>query len=109
MRILEFTVRNQRLLKKATCDFSGLVAGSVGYLYAKFEFPYGGWDNCQVKIARFWIGDKESAVTLDENNMCEIPSEVLTGEEFRVCLLGASKDYRVDTNKVHVYQEVENE
>ena len=106
MRILEFTVRNQRLLKKITCDFSGLVAGSVGYLYAKFEFPYGGWDEYPVKIVSFWLGDKESAVKLDENNMCEIPAEILLGEEFRVYLIGANDKNRIDTNEVFIRQEV---
>lgn len=106
MRILEFTVRKQRLLKKINCDFSGLVAGSVGYLHAKFEFPYGGWDDYHIKIASFWIGDKESAVQLNEDNMCEIPPEVLTGEEFRVYLIGANKNHKIETNEIHIQQEV---
>ena len=106
MRLLEFTVKKQRLIKKATCDFSGLVAGSKGYLYAKFDFPYGDWRVCPIRIASFWIGNKEYAKLLDENDMCEIPSEVLAGEEFRVYLIGADRDYRIDTNEVRIQQEV---
>ena len=106
MRILEFTVRKQRLLKKPSCDFTGLVAGSKGYLHAKFEFPYDDWNNYEFKIASFWIGDKESAVQLDDNNTCNIPHEILTGAEFRVYLIGANRSSKIETNEVRVQQEV---
>ena len=106
MRILEFTVKQQRLTKNITCSFGGLIAGSKGYLYSKFDFPNGDWDDCTFKIASFWLDNKESAVRLDENNMCEIPAEVLTGEEFRVYLIGANKDYQIETNEVRIKQEV---
>lgn len=110
MRILEFEVEKQRVKKKPTCDFSGLVAGSIGYLYAKFNIKDSDWRNCSDIIARFWVGDKENekeyAKRLDSNGQCEIPPEVLTEAKFGVSVLGVSTTYQIKTGKVYVRQEV---
>ena len=106
MRILEFNVVKQRITKKQDCDFSGLVAGSIGYLQAKFHFSENDWDKCAKKVARFWIGDLEHAVELGEDNICVIPPEVLTGKRFKVSVIGAAPDYKIETNKTDVRQEV---
>lgn len=115
MRVLEFNVEYQRLIKKPECDFSNIVAGTVGYLKAKFYFYKGGWDDC-VKIASFWIKDdqtgemKEYAVALDEHNECVIPKEVLAKESFWVSMLGARggniPDFKILTTRTKVTQEV---
>lgn len=105
MRILEFNVNKQRLNKELTCDFSGLVAGSVGYLHAKFHFSGNEWNEYSTKIARFWLGDEEYAQTLDENNSCVIPPEVLTGRKFEVSVLGAAPG-KLETNRIAVRQGV---
>lgn len=106
MRILDFEVERQRVKRSQSCDFSGLVAGSVGYLRARFNFVGSDWQNCRAIVARFWIDDKEYATTLDKENGCEIPSEVLKEEKFAVSVLGANTAYRIETNKVYVRQEV---
>ena len=106
MRILEFNVAKQRLTKKQDCDFSGLVAGSVGYLHAKFYFSANEWGDCAKKIARFWLDEQEYAVCLDKNNSCIIPHEALTGKKFKVSVIGAAPGYQIETNKISVRQEV---
>lgn len=105
MRILEFNVDKQRLSKRPGCDFSNLVAGSVGYLQAKFYFP-DEWNKCSKKIARFWIDEQEHAESLDTNCCCVIPPEVLIGKNFEVSVLGASSDYKIETNKITIRQVV---
>lgn len=105
-RILEFDVQKQRLRKHPGCDFTGIVAGSVGYLRAKFHLSPEEWQDCAVKVARFWLGDKESSAKLDENNSCDIPPDVLTGEKFAASVLGVSPGYQIETNEVKVKQEV---
>lgn len=105
-RILEFDVSKQRLRKRPGCDFTGIVAGSVGYLRAKFYLSPEEWDDCTVKVARFWLDDKESSVKLDSNNSCEIPPEVLTGRRFAISVIGAAPGYKIETNKINVRQEV---
>ena len=105
MRILEFNVDKQRLSKSPDCDFSGLVAGSVGYLRTKFYFQ-DDWDKCSTKIARFWIKNQEYAKYLDENNSCDIPSEVTTSKKFEVSVIGAAPGYQIETNKIPVRQVV---
>lgn len=107
MRTLEFEVKKQRLMKAQTCDFSGLVAGSVGYLKARFTFTTEDWNNCEFRFARFWIDDNEYAKPLDEHGECDIPDEVLPGDMFRVSVLGASSSgYKIGTNEIRVRQEV---
>ena len=105
MRMLNFTVDKQRITNHKDCDFSGIVAGSIGYLHAKFEFT-SDWDQCTTKIARFWNNDKEHSVILDSNNECEIPHEALTGKIFRVSVLGVASSLRIETNRTKVRQEV---
>jgi len=110
LRTLEFEVTKQRLKKRPTCDFSGLVAGSVGYLHAKFNIEDSDWRNCPKIIARFWIGDKghekEYAKLLNTTYQCEIPPEVLTEEKFGVSVLCVNNTYQIETNKVYVRQGV---
>lgn len=104
-RILEFDVQKQRLTKRRSCDFSNLVAGTVGYLKAKFYFAQNEWRGCK-KAASFWVNGEETAALLDKNNTCLIPSEVLVGDIFQVSVTGMKDDYKITTNKVKVKQEV---
>lgn len=105
MRILEFKVDKQVLRKQPGCDFSNIVANSVGYLKAKFNLSED-WSGCK-KVASFWVGDKEYPVLLDDNNMCDIPSESLVGNAFHVSLTGAkASGYRIKTTKFKIRQEV---
>lgn len=112
MRILEFTTHKQRLTRTPTCDFSGLVAGSAGYLQAKFNFSPE-WDGCK-KAASFILKDsngrieREQGVLLSENDTCDIPPEVLTFSEFYVRVKGIKEDgrYRIETSEIRVTQEV---
>lgn len=44
MRILQFRINGQKLSKDG--DFSGLIAGTKGYLYTAYNFD-GEWDGCK--------------------------------------------------------------
>lgn len=105
MRILRFNVEKQRITKQKDCDFSGIVAGSVGYLHAKFYFSEE-WNPCVTKIARFWNSGNEHSVILDTNNECDIPSEALTTKVFEVSVMGVAPSFRIESNKTKVRQEV---
>lgn len=104
MRTLEFIVEGQRIKKKTDCDFSNIVAGSVGYLKAKFYFS-SEWDGCK-KAASFWANDDEHPVLLDSNDECVISPEALTGSSFKVSVTGAKTDYKIKSTKTKVRQEV---
>lgn len=104
MRTLEFTVDCQKLRKKSDCDFSGIVAGSVGLLRARFDCS-NEWNGCK-KAASFWVNNKEYAVMLDKKNCCDIPPEALTSDRFEVSLTGVKADYKITTTKTKVRQEV---
>ena len=110
MRVLEFNVDQQRLKKDEGCDFSGIIAGTEGYLKAKFRFSED-WDGC-MKVVSFWavnplFGDPvEYAVLLDENDICAIPADALLYEMFAISVIGAKKNYKITTNRIKINQEV---
>ena len=104
-RILEFDVVRQRITKLRSCDFTNIVAGSNGYLRAKFYFSQSEWNDCR-KAASFWLDSEEHAVLLDETDTCLIPAEVLAGNMFKVSVTGVRPGYKITTNKTKVKQEV---
>lgn len=103
MRTLEFLITGQTISIAPGCDTNGLVAGSVGYLKAVFHMD-SAWQGCKI-AASFWNGSKEYAV-LVRNGTCEIAAEALTGHIFGVSLTGVKDNYRIQTNKLQLYQEV---
>lgn len=111
MRTLEFKVKSQKLSKLPGCDFSSIVAGSKGYLKAKFYFELNEeWNTCR-KVAVFTGTDDvevEYPVLLDEDNSCEIPSEVLTRSKFKVYVIGARTKpiFKIQTKPMTIKQEV---
>lgn len=102
MRSLMFKVNGQKIERDPKCDFSGIVAGTEGYLKAKFTFSEE-WNDC-ILVASFWKG-AEYAVRI-VNNECDIPSEALTGATFKVSVVGKRRGLFINTNKVTVVQEV---
>lgn len=68
MRILQFKVTGQNLSKDG--DFSGIVAGTKGYLYTEYNFD-SEWDGCK-KAAVFLRCDKEYPVPIMDT--CGRPS-----------------------------------
>ena len=102
MRVLSFDVNGQQISKNPNCDFAGLVAGTRNYLQAQFSFSPD-WDGC-VLVASFWRGNTEYAVPI-KDNMCLIPSEVLTGRTYGISVIGQRGNYRITTNKIFIRQE----
>jgi hypothetical protein len=103
MRVLEFIVEGQKLIKNPSCDFENLVPGTEGYLRAHFSFSPD-WNDC-VLIARFFRGKDEYARQI-VNNTCDIPPEVLKGRVFSISVLGQRAQYRITTNRILIVQEV---
>lgn len=106
MRTLEFFVNVQRITKNPDCDFSGVAAGTKGYMYAKFSFS-AEWDGFE-KAASFFAEGKEYPVVLDEDDACEIPSEALLGTLFFVGVTGKMNEKILTTNTCAVYQKRRN-
>ena len=96
MRILEYKVNGQRIIPIGNHD--GLVAGSKGYLKAKFNFD-NSWDGCE-KVVSFSSGNKEYAKFLDENDSCIIPYEVLSGKSFNIYVEGRKEEYRIPSRTI---------
>lgn len=104
VRTLVFNVKNQIISKDPSCDFSGLVAGTSGYLEAKFVLSEA-WDGC-AKVAGFFDkNDKElPPCVLKKDNTCLIPEDVLKHHEFKIRLYGRRKDYTITTQPITIKQ-----
>ena len=104
MRTLVFNVKKQIIERAQSCDFSGLVAGTSGYLRAKFLFS-DDWDGC-AKVAGFFSKDGKEfpPCVLDNNNICNIPEEALQYHEFKIRLYGKRNGYTITTQKIGIKQ-----
>lgn len=100
-RILKFAVTGQTIIKDPDCSFDGIYRGTVGYLQAQFSFSEE-WKGCK-KAATFSCYDKEIPVLI-VNNQCEIPSEILTGNNWAVSVTGMKENFKITTGKERVMQ-----
>lgn len=106
MRVLDFIVTGQTLRRDPACDFSGIAAGSSGYLSARFRFS-ADWAGHK-KAAVFTGADgKEYPVGL-RDGLCEIPAEALTGRVVRVMVVGRRGFSNLPTNEIAFSQTVRN-
>lgn len=102
MRKLSFKCNGQKLTRSG--DFSGIVAGSKGYLCVTIDFGVD-WKS-MAKVAEFRVGNnKDIYPVLIRNGACEVPNEVTDGRAFYVRIVGKHGDQRVRTNEVIVRQE----
>ncbi|MBO7230108.1 MAG: hypothetical protein J6V20_01700 [Bacteroidaceae bacterium] len=104
MRTLSFNVKNQIIEKDPMCDFSGLVAGTSGYIYAKFSFS-ADWDGC-TKVVGFFSKDGREfePCVLYEENTCQIPREALEQHEFKIQVFGKKNGCFITTRPISVKQ-----
>lgn len=98
MRRLLFSVDGQHLAKQG--DFSGITAGSKGYLKCCFGVDGSDWHGAK-KVALF---NEVYAVAVDEALECCVPDEVTGGKSFKVRMIGQNDTMRVTTNAVLVEQ-----
>lgn len=102
MRTLKFIVDKLNISRDPSCDFSGLVPGTEGYLQAEFSFSKE-WDDC-VKIAAFYDNKNEYSVMLEDGKSCIIPNEAADRPAFGVRVYGKSTKHKIVTNKEIVIQ-----
>lgn len=100
-RVLRFELSGQAISRDPTCDFSGLYRGTVGYLYAHFNFS-DDWRGCK-KAASFYALGKEYAVPII-NGECQIPSEVLCHREWSVRVTGVRNNFKIVSGLEKVVQ-----
>lgn len=95
MQIFIFNLANQRLRRYS----SGVIyADSYPNTVFKFNFNTPDWDLVSTKTAVFSYRGKNYLETLDENNMCKVPAEVLHEGYFLVSIQGGI----APTNNVRV-------
>lgn len=99
MRTLNFMVDKQILRKRG--DFSGLVAGSHGYLLAQFSFS-SDWSGYR-KVAVFRCNGAEYPVLLSGNS-CSVPDEAAAEQTFKVYVVGKRGDSQLRSGHVTVIQ-----
>lgn len=102
MRILKFIITDQSIQKDPDCDFSGIVSGTKGYLYAQFSFSKE-WEGCRVAAVFNCLGKSYPSPVI--NGKCIIPADALTWDYFGVSVIGQRENYRITTNEIKVDQE----
>ena len=104
MRILSFIVNCKDVTQDPECDFSGLFPGREKTVMAKFTFSPE-WNN-SVKVAAFWsvIGAEYPPQLITEDETCMIPIEALQRPVFKIQVLGKTKNNKLETNKLTIYQ-----
>jgi hypothetical protein len=95
MQIFIFNCNSQRLRRYS----SGVIyANSYPNTVFKFNFNTPDWDLVPTKTAVFSCHGKNHTETLDENNICKVPAEVLHEGYFLVSVEGLD----MPTNKVRI-------
>ena len=102
MRTLKFIIAAQAIIKDPDCDFTGIVAGTEGYLRAEFSVSQE-WAGCRM-AAVFSCMRKEYPQPI-KNGSCVIPAEALEWDNFGVRVVGQRENYRITTDEVKVKQE----
>ena len=101
MLIIQMNCYNQRLSRYT----GGIVAeGSYGYLKLQFNFRTDDWKNVSTKIANFYYRGRNYPRLIDENNLVEVPAEVIHRGSFSVDVFGGG----ITTNKVNIPVEQNN-
>lgn len=105
MRLLKFKVNKQLIEQDPSCDFTGLVPGTEGYLRAEFSFSPE-WSGC-VKVVSFSsvMGQEYEPQVLKDGKTCMIPSEALAKPVFKLSVMGKNRELQLVTNKVAVCQD----
>lgn len=98
MRKLMFAVEGQKLSKQG--DFSGIMAGSKGYLCCHVQLR----DNDWLYSKKVMVFNDEYAVALNADFECTVPDDVTDGRSFKVQLIGQTGKTRMKTNPVLVEQ-----
>ena len=90
--------------KSSSCDFSGLVAGTSGYLQARFVFSEE-WSGFS-KVVGFFSKDgvEFPPAVLRKDNTCCIPSEALAHHEFNIVVYGKNRGVLITTRPVTIKQ-----
>ena len=105
MRTLVFKVDGQSIYPNSPSDIGGLVAGTSGYLKAKFLFS-DDWRGCAKVVAFNSVEGKEfEPKAIDAENSCYISEEALKYHEFEMKVLGKGKgDYTITTRPIRIKQ-----
>ena len=102
MRTLKFLINAQSITKDPDCDFTGIVAGTEGYLQAEFSFSEE-WQGCRMAAVFSCLGKEYPRPIKD--GRCVIPAEALTWDNFGVRVVGERENYRITTNEIKIKQE----
>lgn len=102
MRTLKFIITAQAITRDPDCDFSGIVAGTEGYLRAEFSFSEE-WQGCRMAAVFSSLGKEYPRPVIE--GKCVIPAEALTWDNFGVRVVGQRENYRITTNEIKVRQE----
>lgn len=100
-RTLEFIVEGQRLKKDPNCSFSGIVAGSKGYLECHFAFSPE-WKGVS-KAVIFTDGNQELYEPL-KYDKCKVPDAITDSSRIHIQVAGKDGGTFLRTNEAVILQ-----
>lgn len=103
MRTLKFIVDGQSIRPDPSCDFSGIVQGTKGYLQAEFIFDDEWKDLFKVAEFRKYLTSDAKPVPI-VGGKCMVPEEVTDTRKWKVRIVGKRGDKRLTTNHAEVVQ-----
>lgn len=105
MRVLVFKVDGQTIYPNSLSEISGLVAGTSGYIKAKFLFS-DDWNGCAKVVAFNSVeGEEFEPKALDSENSCYITEEALKYHEFEMRVIGKKNGgYTITTRPIRIKQ-----
>ena len=101
VRTLEFVIDGQRLKKDPNCNFSGIVAGSKGYLTCHFTFS-SEWKGLN-KAVIFKDGDKKIYEPI-KYDACKVPDEITDSSRIHIQIAGKDDAMFLQTNDAVIIQ-----
>lgn len=104
MRVLKFIVDGQTIRQDPSCDFSGLVPGTEGYLKLQFSFSKE-W-NGATKVVGFYskLGKEYTPQVLKNGTDCMVPAEATKNRLFKIRVIGKGSELILRTNKIAIEQ-----
>lgn len=104
MRVILFRVKGQVIERDMSNDIGVLVAGTSGYISAKFVFSED-WLGCSKVVGFFDKDDNElTPCALDKDGICEIPADALKYHEFKIRVYGKRGSVRITTRPITIKQ-----
>lgn len=90
MRTLKFILDGQKLKKDPSCDFTGLICGTMNYVKLSFDVS-GDWNKCFIIVSFLDENDHEIDASELKNFECLVPNTTSSYKKYKIRLIGCDR------------------